>query len=115
MIQVPRSVVDPLGRNLVGDQGQVGNILEPTGTGPSPVLGAWDEPVANRIQVQVVDHPEQRLRLLDVSIKTAPGLPAESLGPLAASARDAWQPFRGVFAEVTNGLATYRLLDGFSN
>src|SRR5262249_46754979 len=86
--------------------------LKPACARPFPRGRVLDQPLSDRVIEEVLDHRGQRRRLGDVPVESAPGLPEPPLLPSPTSDRDSFDPLGGVLPQISDRLATPRLLDG---
>ena len=77
----------------------------------SDIPSALGQSAVDRVGVDIVDHGPEGLRLPDISVESAAGLPEQALSPGAASSGDPGKPFGGVFREVAHRATADRLLD----
>ncbi len=104
---------DPFRGNPIRDQVARGRPLElePAGAGPAIVRGTHNKSPANGVLVDVMDPGQERLRLPEIEVEAAAGLPEEALGPRPSPSSDPGKPLRGVFHQVAHGASADGLLD----
>ncbi len=65
--------------------------------------------------MDVVDHLQQRSRLIDIAIVPSTGQPKSMPNALALVRRNFRQPFGSIFSEIGDSLASNRFLDRLTN